>query len=126
MAVPVFIHQTVFKLNAKVLVKFLINLQHPLLSVWLLHQNLNIGILDQELIVKNVLDLRIIYGKYLVARFYFKLLRDTARKNRFHNMFFFHTLPHSTFSPWVTPYQFSPGRLHKSICCAAPAVLRLN
>ena len=126
MAVPVFIHQTVLKLNAKILVKVLIDLQHPLLPVRLLDQNLNIGILDQKLVVKNILDLRIIYGEYLIARFNFQLLRNAARKNRFHNVFFLHAIPHSTFLPYPVPHQFSPGTIHKSVCCAAVAALRLS
>ena len=55
----------------------------------LLYQHLNISILWQKLIIKNVFDLCIIYGQYFISGSDLQFLRDASRLYCFYNMFFF-------------------------------------
>ncbi len=89
MAAPIFVHQPVLKRNSQILVVLLIHLQQPLLPVRFLHQHLDIIVLYQELVVKDILDLRIVYGQQPVPWRNLQFLRNTARQYAADHMPFF-------------------------------------
>ena len=95
-AAPVRIHKPGLKFDSQILVEVLLNLQKPLFSVSFLNQDLNIGILNQKLIVKYIFDFLLIDRQQQISCFDFQFFGNAPGQNAldsvrfsFHGSFFF-------------------------------------